>query len=51
MALELRARAAQCAGSDREHLLWLALEWEKTADRERLAAPGPGRSRDDDKDP
>jgi hypothetical protein len=39
-AADLRRRAERATRLvDRNHLLWLAVEWEKAAERERLARP------------
>lgn len=37
-AAELRLKAERLEGSERDHCLWLAREWEKTAERHATGA-------------
>jgi hypothetical protein len=43
MAADLRVKADQVAGAERDYFLWLAQEWEKTADRETAVYRGAER--------
>jgi hypothetical protein len=43
MAAEMRRRAEAAPGLERDYFIWLAAEWDRTADRE--GAPGARPSR------